>query len=45
MKKIRLFNLALLFVCGLFVQTSVAQEGHLSRLLWHDFGTYVYILQ
>ena len=26
MKKIRLFNLALLFVCGLFVQTSVAQE-------------------
>ena len=19
--------------------------GHLSRLLWHDFGTYVYILQ
>ena len=26
MKKIRLFNLALLFVCGLFVQTSGAQE-------------------
>ena len=21
------------------------QPGHLSRLLWHDFGTYVYILQ
>ena len=21
------------------------QQGHLSRLLWHDFGTYVYILQ
>ena len=20
-------------------------NGHLSRLLWHDFGTYVYILQ
>ncbi len=20
-------------------------SGHLSRLLWHDFGTYVYILQ
>ena len=23
----------------------VIAGGHLSRLLWHDFGTYVYILQ